>query len=135
MSLEISRDDKIVFVGGSTNSEGHSGKAAISAVQFNQYLVHLDSKSIGNLQEGRAIFQIRRFESQTYCKGIDKGIEVLFAACFGCLTIIEWRDHFKQFVELRSIPSLHTSEIFDFAISENDEILTVCPEDDFLVSL
>jgi hypothetical protein len=56
MALEISKDDKIVFVGGSTNQEGHSGKAAVSAVQFNQYLVHLDSKSIGNQQEGRNVF-------------------------------------------------------------------------------
>ena len=56
MSLEISRDDKTIFVGGSTNSLDHCGKAAISAVQFNQYLVHLDSKSIGDLQEGRNVF-------------------------------------------------------------------------------
>ena len=60
---------------------------------------------------------------------------MLFAACYRSIIILEWRDHFKHFVELRTIPSIHSAEIFDMVISENDEIYTVCPEDDYISCL
>jgi hypothetical protein len=132
MSLEISRDDKTLFVGGSTDCNIHNGIAGVAAIQFNQYLVHLDTKVIGCEQDLKNVFEIKRFESKKYCTDIDKGVDVLFAACYKSLVIMEWRDHFKKFVELKVIDLMHSAEIFDFVISEEDEIFAISPNDHFI---
>lgn len=132
MCLEISKDDKTLFVGGSTHLNVHGGNSAIAAIQFNQYLVHLDSKEIGHQNVTKNVFELKRFESKKYTKHVDKGVDILFASCFQSLVIVEWRDHFKKFVELRVIDNLHTAEIFDFVVNSEDEIYAVCGQDEFI---
>lgn len=145
MCLEISKDDKTIFVGGSTDMNVHGGNSTIAAIQFNQYLVHLDSKVIGNGSEfahsirTKNVFELKRFDSRKYMSQIDQGVDVLFAACFKSLVIVEWRDCFKKFVQLKVISNVHSAEIFDFVIcnrniddEEREVIYTVCANDEYI---
>lgn len=122
MSLEISKDEKTVFIGGCNKMDIFEGKATIAAVHFNKYMVNEANIELHD-KEMRNIFQIRRYEGTN--------ADVLFVGGFNSLSIIEYRSDIKTFFELKLLKNLHSGEIFDFCIRGRD-IFTVCANDEYI---
>ena len=120
MALEISKDDKTVFIGGCNTIDIFEGKAILSAVQLNQYMVHVTSLELQD-RSMRNIFQLKRMV----------GTNVLVLSGFSTIAIVEYLDTRKCFVELKQLKNLHSGEIFDFALYGKD-IYSVCSKDEFV---
>lgn len=122
MCLEISKDEKTVFVGGCNTMDIFEGKATVAAVHFNQYMVNEANINLHD-EEMRNIFQIRRYDGT--------GADVLIVGGFNSLSIIEYRKDVKTFFELKLLKNLHNGEIFDFCL-RGREIYTICSNDEYI---
>lgn len=122
MSLEISKDEKTVFIGGCNTLDIFEGRATISAVSFNKFMVN-EANIVLHDPEMRNIFQIKRYE------GTDS--DVIIAGGFNSLSIIEYRGDVKTFFELKLLKNLHNGEIFDFCL-RGREIFSVCSNDEYV---
>lgn len=122
MSLEISKDEKTVFIGGCNTLDIFEGRATVSAVRFNKFMPN-EANIVLHDPGMRNIFQIKRYE------GTDA--DVIIAGGFNSLSIIEYRSDIKTFFELKLLKDLHNGEIFDFCL-RGREIFTVCPNDEYV---
>lgn len=122
MCLEISKDEKTVFVGGCNSMDIMDGKATISAVHFNQYMVNEANIELHD-PDMKNIFQIRRYEESPF--------DVLIVGGFNSLSIVEYKSDIKKFFELKLLKNLHNGEVFDFCVLGR-EIFSICPNDEFI---
>lgn len=120
MCLEISENEKIVFVGGSDNIDIYSGNPIISAFKFNEYLIHIDTLQLYD-KKMRNIFQLKKMV----------GSNILIAGGFNSISLVEFKEDTQNFVELKQLSNLHTGEIFDFVV-RNDDIFSVCSKDAYI---
>ena len=120
MALELSEDQKTVFVGGCNTMNVVNGRACLSAVNFNSYMVQVCSLQLHD-PEMRNIFQIKRIV----------GKNVLVVGGFHSISLIEFKPNNKIFLELKQLKNLHGGEIFDF-VFRGREIYSVCDKDEYI---
>lgn len=115
MSLELSQDEKFIFLAGSTNMDINSGEPVLSAICFDSSLqektyLKLSTPSTKN------IFKLKRLANTQE--------DILLAGCFYSISIICFNSQMCLFQELKTLSGLHSGEIFDFCIATEN------PEDD-----
>ena len=120
MALEISEDDKTVFIGGCNTMDIFEGRAVLSAVHLNQYMVHIASLELHD-KSLKNIFQVKRMPKTN----------VLVVSGFKSISIVQYCDSRKSFTELKQLKNLHSGEIFDFVINGR-EIYSICSRDEYV---
>ena len=110
MSLELSHDEKTVFVAGCDKMDINEGRPIISAVSFDS---KLKQKTFTYLSDHkmRNIFKLKRLP------GLKE--DVLLAAGFCAISIVFFNPNMCVFQELKTLGGLHEGEIFDFCVHEN----------------
>ena len=121
MCLEIADDDNTIFVGGCDQLDIYEGAPVISAVRFNEYMVHVDSIAL-NDKEMRNVFQLKKL---TGMRGI------LIAGGFNSISLLHFDYEENRFSELKQLSCLHSGEIFDFVVRGKD-IFSICSSDKYI---
>lgn len=119
MTLELSQNEKILYIGGCDDLNVENGKPTLAAVTFDETLMEVGSFELHEASM-KNIFKMKRLQNQ----------EVLVVSGFKMLSLVEFRDR-EKFVELKQLRGLHSGEIFDFCLRGND-IFSICGQDSFI---
>lgn len=122
MSLELSHDEKTVFVAGCDKMDITEGRPIISAISFDgrlkqkTYMLLSDAKL-------RNIFKLKRLKTTSE--------DILLAGGFNGISIICFNSHMGVFQELKTLGGLHDGEIFDFYLHDN-VIYSIAGKDSYI---
>lgn len=119
MALELSQDEKFLYIGGCDDLNIEAGKPTLSCVSFDETLMEIASFELHE-SSMKNIFSMRRLKDE----------EVLVVSGFKMLSLVEFRDR-STFFELKQLRGLHSSEIFDFEM-RGKEIFSVSTCDSYI---
>lgn len=110
MSLEVSVDERTIFLAGCDKMDITEGRPVIMALSFDglmkqkAYLQLSDTKM-------RNIFKLKRLPGAKE--------DILLASGFNAISIIYYNPQMCVFQELKTLGGLHEGEIFDFTVHDN----------------
>lgn len=108
MCVEVSLDNSVLFVGGSTEFNFEQGSAILQAVTFNKKLSYICDLKIDD-QDNRFVSRIKRVEETNR----------FFAATLDHIYVFEFKN--RKFCKLSAILNVHKGHqsISDMVISQN----------------
>lgn len=107
MSLEVSYDEKTLFVAGCDNMDIGDGRPLIAALSFDarrrqKTYIQLSDPNMKN------VFRLKRLPGSRE--------DILLASGFKGISIVCYNSHMGVFQELKTLSGLHDGEIFDFCV-------------------
>ena len=120
MSLEVSSDERYLYIGGCSRLNVEKGFPIISVVSFDRKMTEVCSLRLSD-DSMKNIFQMKRIP----------GSEVLVLSGFNLLSLVEFRESKGKLSELKQLRDLHDGEIFDFVL-KGREIFSVSGRNNYI---
>ncbi len=110
MSLEVSIDERTIFLAGCDKMDITEGRPVIAALNFDSGLKQKAYLQLSDTKM-RNVFKLKRLPGAKE--------DILLASGFNAISIIYYNSQMCVFQELKTLGGLHEGEIFDFTIFDN----------------
>lgn len=119
MTLEVSKTGDYVFLAGSTNFDLNKGRPIVSAIKFDEGMKEEVDIKLAD-KEMKNVYQIKR---------IPGGGDTVIASGEKGMSIVEFLEEEKKFLELKMLRNVHNGDIYDFGIRGKDVFSVSCADD------